>query len=161
MKGSEQGKLTVLTVTSNLCNPEKRFKTSSVLLLIHFSHNLSTTEICWIQHYLSRFFIIETFLTRKSGIRTQTRRFLSLLIFTRLQYPMGRHLIQLVYSDIVGTIYCLEEIKLHSHRDIYGINIILQCSLLLIYVYKFCKHNSKKPGCLWMERTFYLVWAED
>ena len=43
------------------------------------------------------------------------RRFLSLLIFTRLQYPMGRHLIQLVYSDKVGTIYCLEKIKLHSH----------------------------------------------
>ena len=105
------------------------------------------SKICpytqWIQHYLS-LFLTETFLTRESWITTQTRRYLSLLIFTRLQYPMGRHLIQLVYSDKVGTFYCLEKIKLHSHRDIYGINIILQCSLLLIYLYKFCKHNSKK-----------------
>ena len=65
---------------------------------------------------------------------------------------MERHLIQLVYSDKAGTIYCLEKIKLHSHRDIYGINIILQCPLLLIYVYTFCKHIQKNQDvCDWKE----------
>ena len=51
---------------------------------------------------------------------------------TRLRHPMERHLVQLVFRLSRDNLLFRKKNKVHSHRDIYSINIILQCPLLLI-----------------------------
>ena len=50
---------------------------------------------------------------------------------TRLQHPMDWHLVQLVFRLSRDNLLFRKK-KVQSHRDIYSINIILQCPLLLI-----------------------------
>ena len=51
---------------------------------------------------------------------------------TRLQHPMEWHLVQLVFRLSMDILLFRKKKNFHSHRDIYSINIILQCPLLLI-----------------------------
>ena len=74
------------------------------------------------------FFYYRNLFNKEIRDKDTNEKVFELAHFYKVTISMGRHLIQLVYSDKVGTIYCLEKIKLHSHGHIYGINIILQCS---------------------------------
>ena len=79
------------------------------------------------------------------------RRFLCLLTLVHGYNIRSNDILYSLHIQIKqGQLIVKKTIKLLSHNDIYSIIIILQCPLLLIYEYKFIKHNfhkSKKKKC--------------
>ena len=82
------------------------------------------------------------------------RRFLSMLTLVHGYNIRWNDILYSLHIQIKqGQLIVKKKNKLLSHKDIYSIIIILQCPLLLIYAYKFSKHNPTSPkkekkGCL-------------
>ena len=87
---------------------------------------------------------------------------------TRLQHPMEWHLVQLVFTLSRDNLLFRKKNKVHSHRDIYSINIILQCPLLLInsWIEEGCqiKYMRQAQKVLWVVLSslfFKEIWKND